>query len=111
MAPRSPSPSPPPSCVDLYWLPLGAGEASPLVRWSGRAYEALAAARGRRPRQRLFHSALKVRRDGVRSVIEMGPVWGAVQVPEGGRAPGWSAGLVVAARDATPGRPALSPGR
>lgn len=83
MAPQSPSPAPAPSCVDLYWLPLGAGEASPLVRWSGRAYEALVAARARRPRQPLFHSALEVRLDGVRSVIEVGPVWRSTDADRG----------------------------
>ena len=37
-AAAAPSPS-----VDLYWLPLGAGDASRLVRWSGSAYEAIVA--------------------------------------------------------------------
>lgn len=63
------------SSVDLYWLPLGAGDRFPTVRWSGRCYEALAAAMGRRRRARLFHSLLEVRVDGQRWVIEMAPVW------------------------------------
>jgi hypothetical protein len=44
--------------VDLYWIPLGAGAGGALVRWSGRLYETMAAARERRPRRNLFHSAL-----------------------------------------------------
>ena len=63
------------SSVDLYWLPLGAGEAYPTVRWSGRLFEALMARRERRRPQALFHSALEVRHEGVRFVIEMAPVW------------------------------------
>lgn len=63
------------SHVDLYWIPLGAGAGGALVRWSGRVYEAIVAARERRPRQGLFHSALEVSVDGVTTVIEMAPVW------------------------------------
>ena len=37
-----------PSGIDLYWLPLGAG--GWFVRLNGRVYEALMAARDRRPR-------------------------------------------------------------
>jgi hypothetical protein len=47
-----------PSGIDLYWLPLGAG--GWFVRLNGRVYEALMAARGRRPRADLYHSALIV---------------------------------------------------
>jgi hypothetical protein len=61
--------------VDLYWIPLGAGAGGALVRWSGRAYEAIAATLRRRPRQPLFHSALDVRAGGVATSIEMTPVW------------------------------------
>ena len=61
--------------VDLYWIPLGAGDAFFTVRWSGRAYEALVAHREHRARRELFHSALEVRLDGHRHVIEMAPVW------------------------------------
>ena len=63
------------SSVDLYWLPLGAGDRFPTVRWSGRCYEALTAALGRRDRAQLFHSLLVVRIGGQRWVIEMAPVW------------------------------------
>jgi len=62
--------------VDLYWIPLGAGSRIPIVRWNGRLFEALTAARqGRRPCD-LYHAALEVRLDGVRVVIEMTPAWG-----------------------------------
>jgi hypothetical protein len=65
----------PTSSVDLYWLPLGAGDASRLVRWSGRAFEAIVARHQHRERRALYHSALEVRLDEVRHVIEMTPVW------------------------------------
>ncbi|UMG91879.1 hypothetical protein [Nocardioides sp. TF02-7] len=68
--------------VDLYWIPLGA-DGSPLVRWSGTAYEAVCAAAGRRPRRRLFHSALKVHLDGATHVIEVGPEWGRTEADRG----------------------------
>jgi hypothetical protein len=61
--------------VDLYWIPLGAGAGGGLVRWSGRTYEAMAAALGRRPRSELFHSALEIRADGVATTVEMAPAW------------------------------------
>jgi hypothetical protein len=64
------------SFVDLYWLPLGAGDALPIVRWNGRLYEALAARVQRRSRCDLYHAALEVGLDGVRHTIEMGPAWG-----------------------------------
>ncbi|MCW2817056.1 MAG: hypothetical protein JWN84_4511 [Nocardioides sp.] len=67
--------STPASCVELVWIPLGSGPGSALVRASGRAFEALAAARQHRRRQRLFHTALSVRVDGVRWTIEMTPDW------------------------------------
>jgi hypothetical protein len=59
--------------VDLYWLPLGAG--GHFVRLNGRLYEAAAALRARRAPSSLYHSALEVRLDGERHVIEMAPVW------------------------------------
>lgn len=61
------------ACVDLYWLPLGAG--AHCVRWNGRVYEALVAARAHRERCDLYHAALEVRLDDDRFVIEMAPVW------------------------------------
>ena len=45
-----------PPGLDLYWIPLGAGQH--LVRLSGALYEALLALRQRRGRRPLFHSAL-----------------------------------------------------
>ena len=62
--------------VDLYWLPLGAGDTTGLVRVSARIYEALAARRERRDRLDLYHAALEVILDGDRYVIESAPAWG-----------------------------------
>lgn len=58
--------------VDLYWLPLGAG--GWFVRGNGKAYEALAAARDRRQRADLYHSALIVTVPEARFAIESAPV-------------------------------------
>ena len=60
-----------PPGVDLYWLPLGAGGC--FVRLNGKAYEALVAARDRRPRADLYHSALIVTVPEARFAIESGP--------------------------------------
>ena len=65
-----------PSSVDLLWLPLGAGDNSGLVRWSGRAFEAISARHERRGRADLYHSALEVHLDGQRYAVEMTPAWG-----------------------------------
>ena len=46
------------SAIDLYWIPLGAG--GHLVRANGRIFEAIQAARERRPRADLYHAALIV---------------------------------------------------
>jgi hypothetical protein len=62
--------------IDLYWLPLGAGDASHCVRWNGRIYEALAALHEHREARDLYHSALEVNLGTDRFVIEMTPVWG-----------------------------------
>lgn len=49
------------SCyVDLYWLPVAAGTMSRLRMWSLALWEAIEAARARRPRATLYHAALKV---------------------------------------------------
>jgi hypothetical protein len=65
------------AAVELYWLPLGAGAApgNALVRLSGRLYERFAARRAGRPRQALYHTALRVRLGAETYVIEMAPVW------------------------------------
>jgi hypothetical protein len=62
------------SSVDLYWIPLGAGGHS--VRFNGRVFEALDAARQHRPRCDLYHSALIVTLDGESYTIELAPAWG-----------------------------------
>ena len=59
--------------IDVYWIPLGAGGHS--VRWNGRVYEALASLHEHRPARDLYHTALEVRQDDDRYVIEMAPVW------------------------------------
>jgi hypothetical protein len=63
---------PPPSSIDLYWLPLGAGGRS--VRLNGRVFEALAARVQRRERCDLYHAALEVRVPEGLYVIEQAPV-------------------------------------
>ena len=62
--------------VDLYWLPLGAGDRLPIVRWNGRLYEAVDARRHHRPPCAIYHAALEVVADGTRYVIEMTPACG-----------------------------------
>ena len=42
------------SGLDLYWIPLGAGQR--VVRTSGKLYERLVARAARRPRRDLYHS-------------------------------------------------------
>jgi hypothetical protein len=59
--------------VLLYWLPLGAGGRS--VRLNGRLFEALVARHEHRAVQDLYHSALEVRLDDDRFVVEMTPAW------------------------------------
>ena len=61
--------------IELYWLPVGAGEPTGLVRLSSRVYEAVSARRQRRPSRPLFHSALRVFVDDAEIVVEMAPVW------------------------------------
>jgi hypothetical protein len=61
--------------VELYWIPLGAGEASPVVRWTGRAFEAVLASRQGRKPEDLYHSALTLAVGGALYVVEMAPAW------------------------------------
>ncbi|MFN0152807.1 MAG: hypothetical protein ACKVUT_00330 [Gaiella sp.] len=63
------------AAVDLYWLPLGAG--GWFVRWNGKVYEGLVAARDRRPRRDLYHSALIVQAPEGTFVIESAPIRGS----------------------------------
>jgi hypothetical protein len=72
-----------PTCVELFWLPLGAGERTGLVRFSGRVYESLSSRRERRPRQSLYHSALRIVLAGEEFVIEMAPVWSTAEPGRG----------------------------
>jgi hypothetical protein len=60
------------AAVDLFWLPLGAG--GHFVRLNGRVFEALAARLEHRPPVDLYHSALQVRLQGARFVIEQAPI-------------------------------------
>ena len=83
--------------VDLYWLPLGAGEGGRCVRSSGRLYETIAAMRRGRPRSDLYHSALVVHLDGSSFAIEMTPVW-AVADPDRGVVGEGSVGLAILGR-------------
>jgi hypothetical protein len=57
--------------VDLYWIPLGAGGHS--VRFNGRVFEAIEAARQRRRRCDLYHAALVVELVGDRYTVEIAP--------------------------------------
>lgn len=68
--------------VELWWLPLGAG-GSPVVRWSGRAYEHLHAWRQHRPTADLYHAALRVGTGGGAFVVEVAPVWSGPRADRG----------------------------
>jgi hypothetical protein len=59
------------AAVDLYWIPLGAG--GRCVRFNGRVFEAMQAARQHRPRCDLYHAALVVELDGEGYTIELAP--------------------------------------
>jgi hypothetical protein len=65
--------SPTGASIDLYWLPLGAGGHS--VRINGLIFEAVSARLQHRSACALYHSALDVRSNEARYVIEMAPVW------------------------------------
>lgn len=60
------------AAVDLYWIPLGAGQH--VVRLSGKLFEAASAWLQRRPRFDLYHSALVVVFPEARFVVEQTPV-------------------------------------
>ena len=69
--------------VDLYWLPLGAGDASHCVRWNGRLFEWLMARSEHREVRDLYHSALCVHLGTDRFVVEMAPAWDSKQADRG----------------------------
>ncbi len=58
--------------VDLYWIPLGAGER--VVRFSGRVFERISALFQRRTPCDLYHSALTIEVPEGRFAVEMAPV-------------------------------------
>lgn len=58
--------------VDLYWIPLGAGQH--IVRVNGMIYEALSALVHQRRRTPLYHSALLVTTPEGRFMVEMTPI-------------------------------------
>jgi hypothetical protein len=60
-----------PAAVDLYWIPLGADGHS--VRFNGRVFEAIQAARQHRQRCDLYHAVLVVELTGDRYAIELAP--------------------------------------
>lgn len=67
--------------VELLWLPVGA-ETSRFQQASLRLWEAFEAARARRPRVALVHSALRVRTcDGTAYAIELTPAFQPTSVP------------------------------
>src|SRR5688572_13683355 len=57
--------------IDLHWIPLGAG--GHVVRFNGRVFEAIEAARKHRRRRDLYHAALVVELDGDSYTIEVAP--------------------------------------
>ncbi len=85
-----------PASADLFWLPLGAG--GHVVRWNGLLYERWTARCENRASVALFHCGLMLRLDDITYAVEMGPVWNVSD--GGGRAPGWTSGLVLADRQA-----------
>ena len=64
--------SAPPAALDLYWIPLGAGNR--VVQFSGRTFEALAAKRSGRAPAGLYHTALVASLGADEYFIEMTPV-------------------------------------
>lgn len=78
-----------PGCgVWLLWIPLGAGSSFPVVRWNGRAFEAISAWRAHRAPLDLYHAALEVSTGDGRYVIEMTPAWGPGHSEQGAVATG-----------------------
>jgi hypothetical protein len=69
------------AAVDLYWMPLGAG--THCVRFNGRVFEAIQAARQHRQPCDLYHAALVVELNGDRYTIEVAPSPDADQARRG----------------------------
>ena len=69
--------------VDLYWLPLGAGDNTHCVRTNGRMFEWVTSRYRHREPLDLYHAALEVLTGDGRFVIEMAPVW-STDAPERG---------------------------
>ena len=65
--------------LDLYWIPLGAGNR--VVQFSGRTFETIAAKWTRRPPCDLYHTALVATLGTDEYFIEMTPVPGASRAP------------------------------
>jgi hypothetical protein len=74
------------AAVDLSWIPLGAGGHS--VRFNGRVFEIIEAAREHRQRCDLYHAALVVELDGDRYTIEVAPSPDADEASRGAVATG-----------------------
>lgn len=71
------------AAVDIYWLPLGAGDNTHCVRTNGRIYEALNAWFRRRERTDIYHAALEVCLATDKYTIEMTPSWGSNEPDRG----------------------------
>jgi hypothetical protein len=98
------------AAVDLYWIPLGAGGHS--VRFNGRVYEAIVAARQRRHRCDLYHAALTIELNGEHYTIEIAPSPNADEASRGvvaTGAVGWSGGCACFATRFAAGATARSP--
>lgn len=67
--------------IDLYWLPVGAGDQ--VARRCVPVYEAVVAARERRERRDLYHAALQVHLDGTHYVVESAPAWDRAEPDRG----------------------------
>ena len=70
-----------PAAVDLYWIPLGAG--GHFVRFNGRVFETVEAAREHRERCDLYHAALVVECDSEAYAVELAPALAAGHVARG----------------------------
>src|SRR5262245_66530383 len=76
------------ACVDLYWLPLGAGDHTHCVRTNGRIFEAVTVRYERQARCDLYHAALEVGLGAARSVIGRAPGGSRRQPDAGGEGGG-----------------------